>query len=221
MNKGVQAVMNLITIFVLLASLVLVPAVSIAQIPEEVNYQGYLTDAGGPVNGFFDVFFQIFDSSVDGNSLWSETQNIEVVEGIYNVTLGAVSPLNITLDAAVWLQVAIDENGSATIEPLEILSPRQKFSAVPFAINAHRLDGLDSTDFAASTHEHNGSEVSSNMVSQFRIDSAIARDSEIMPEVLLNDGPNSGLNADLLDGKHASDFGDIQAVRAGSGINVL
>jgi hypothetical protein len=39
-----------------------------------------------------------------------------------------------------------------------------------------------------------------------QIPSLIARDSEIMPKVLANDGPGSTLNADLLDGLHASSF---------------
>ncbi|MBC8414012.1 right-handed parallel beta-helix repeat-containing protein [bacterium] len=217
MNKAMKALVALL----IAVSLFLSPAISSAQVPQTINYQGYLTDdLGAPVNGFFDVFFELYDSETLGASQWSETQNVEVIQGVYNVTLGQINPIAVSMSSTLWFEVAIDEDGSTTIEPGEIMSPRQKLSAVPFAINADRLDGLDSADFAASVHEHGGDEITTGTIDQFIIDSAIARDNEIMPTVLANDGPASGLNADLLDGKHASEFGDIQAVRAGNGINV-
>ena len=52
----------------------------------------------------------------------------------------------------------------------------------------------------------NANNLSSGTVPEARIDAAIARDSEIMPAVLANDGPGSGLDADLLDGQHAAAF---------------
>jgi hypothetical protein len=52
----------------------------------------------------------------------------------------------------------------------------------------------------------NGGNIASGIVSEARIDVALARDSEIMPAVLANDGAGSGLDADLLDGLSASAF---------------
>lgn len=55
-------------------------------------------------------------------------------------------------------------------------------------------------------HSHSGNDITSGTVAEARIDTAIARDNEIMPTVLANDGDSSGLDADLLDGQHASAF---------------
>jgi len=46
----------------------------------------------------------------------------------------------------------------------------------------------------------------SGLASDVQIDSVIARDAEIMPTVLANDGAGTTLDADLLDGQHASAF---------------
>lgn len=59
---------------------------------------------------------------------------------------------------------------------------------------------------ARSDHTHSGADITSGSVAEPRIDPAIARDSEIVPIVLANDGAGSGLDADLLDGQHASAF---------------
>jgi len=74
------------------------------------------------------------------------------------------------------------------------------------AINADMVDGKHDSDFAAVSHSHSGSDITTGTVAEARIDTAIARDSEIMPTVLGSDGPGSGLDADLLDGQEASAF---------------
>ncbi len=77
---------------------------------------------------------------------------------------------------------------------------------VPEAGDADTLDGMDSTAFAAASHTHDGGDIVSGTVGEPYVDSLIARDDEIVPTVLANDGAGSGLDADLLDGKHASAF---------------
>jgi hypothetical protein len=46
-------------------------------------------------------------------------------------------------------------------------------------LNADQLDGEDSTQFADATHSHSGADITSGTVAEARIDSAIARDSEV------------------------------------------
>ena len=65
---------------------------------------------------------------------------------------------------------------------------------------------LADVSYAATAHTHNGSDITSGTVAEVRIDPLIARDSEIVPTVWANDGTGSGLDADLLDGQHASSF---------------
>jgi len=73
-------------------------------------------------------------------------------------------------------------------------------------LNADLLDGQHANAFAASGHNHSGADITSGTVADARIDSTIARDSEIMPTVLANDGAGSTLDADLLDGQHGSAY---------------
>jgi len=57
-----------------------------------------------------------------------------------------------------------------------------------------------------SDHVHSGADITSGVVAEPRIDAAIARDSEILPAVLANDGAGSGLDADLWDGLDSAAF---------------
>jgi hypothetical protein len=66
--------------------------------------------------------------------------------------------------------------------------------------------GIDAAGFAGAQHTHKGEEITSGVIDEARIDGAIARDSEILPALLAADGPDSGLNADTLDGLDSASF---------------
>jgi hypothetical protein len=72
--------------------------------------------------------------------------------------------------------------------------------------NSNLLDGLDSTDFASSSHTHSVADITAGTVAEARIDALLARDAEVFPIVTGSDGTGSGLDADLLDGTDASAF---------------
>ncbi|HUT53750.1 MAG TPA: hypothetical protein VM658_10180 [bacterium] len=99
-----------------------------------INYQGRLTDAAGvSVSDTVDIIFQIFDAPTGGTLLWQETQaNVLVSQGIYNVLLGSVTPLDPDIFGAVPLYLRIRVNG-------ELMIPRARITSVPYAIKA---DGL-------------------------------------------------------------------------------
>jgi len=73
-------------------------------------------------------------------------------------------------------------------------------------LDADTLDGMESSAFLTGAHTHSGSDITTGTVADARIAFTIARDAEIMGEVLAGDGPGSGLNADMVDGTHASGF---------------
>jgi hypothetical protein len=75
--------------------------------------------------------------------------------------------------------------------------------------NADMLDGLDSTDLAASVHAHSGADITSGTVLSARIDALLARDAEVFGIVTDADGTGSGLDADLLDGMSAAAFAQV------------
>jgi len=70
-----------------------VGAVSAA--PNLISYQGNLNDGiGEPVNANVAFVFSIYDAPVDGIPLWTENQSIEVINGIFDVQLGADTPIS-------------------------------------------------------------------------------------------------------------------------------
>jgi hypothetical protein len=96
-------------------------------------------------------------------------------------------------------------------------------------VDAETFDGMDSTAFAQSAHNHSGGNISSGTVSEAYIDGSIARDSEVtnainthtaiagahhsrytnaeaVAAILNADGSGSTLDADLLDGQNSAAF---------------
>jgi hypothetical protein len=67
----------------------------IAQAPDSLSFQGYITNPGGvPINnaGGASMIFTLYEGSSD---IWSEVQpNVPIQDGIFNVLLGSVSPLD-------------------------------------------------------------------------------------------------------------------------------
>jgi uncharacterized repeat protein (TIGR02543 family) len=99
--------------------------------PAVVSHQGFLTDAAGqPLNGTAALSFSVFAAASGGAALWTETRAaVPVVDGVYSVELGAITPFPSTLwdGSDRWLEVTA--NG-------ETLTPRQRVTSVPYALNA-------------------------------------------------------------------------------------
>ncbi|MGB9561676.1 MAG: hypothetical protein ACPL6C_02575, partial [bacterium] len=101
----------------------------IGGIPKFINYQGKLLDSSGVgVNGVMEMTFRLYNSDTGGTILWEEGRNINVVNGLFSVVLGEITGFD-TLDfnTPYWLEISV--NG-------EVLSPREKFTAVPYAFRA-------------------------------------------------------------------------------------
>jgi len=135
-------------IIMLLIMVIVFPNAGYTQIPQTVSYQGYLTDSGGipadTAGGTIDVQFSIYNVLSGGSVLWTDMQAVTVSQGVYSVTFTGLGGL--TFNVQYYLEVAIDEDASGTIEAAEILTPRQPFAAVPYALNAERVDGIDSSN---------------------------------------------------------------------------
>jgi hypothetical protein len=122
----------------LLLILFLTAALAGAQVPKTISYQGLLVNAAGLVpNGSYKATFTLYDASVAGVALWTETQTVSVLAGgVFNANLGAVTPLNLNFDKPYWLGIAI--NGSAE------MMPRTAFTASPYSLmslNTQKLQG--------------------------------------------------------------------------------
>jgi hypothetical protein len=100
-----------------------------------VSYQGTLTNqTGDPLNATVTMQFALYDAASGGNLKWgSETQSVPVTNGLFNVLLGSVTPINPSnLTGDLWLDIKV--NG-------EQLTPRESIAGVIRAVMAERADG--------------------------------------------------------------------------------
>jgi len=130
-------------LFVLLITYHLPLITCYSAIPQQINFQGRLTNAQGtPLSGNYKFVFSIWDTGpgTGGTGLWSETQdNISVTNGVYSVTMGTATPIPTSVfDGSVrWMEVAVTVAGGGSPETL---SPRAAFVSVPYSYRAERSD---------------------------------------------------------------------------------
>lgn len=108
--------------------------------PGQVNFQGVLLDdTGAPVSGSVNFGFALFDAATGGTGLWSENQaGVAVTDGMYSVALGSVTPLTAGIlgAGAIYLEISVEG---------EILSPRQRLLAVPYALTTAEAENVAGT----------------------------------------------------------------------------
>ena len=113
-------------LFVLLGMLLLV--LSFADVPHLISYQGMLTDtkSGEPMTGYHKLEFKLYTSESGFDRVWSEFHSdVFLNNGLFNVMLGSVAPLDIDFSEQYWLEVIVDG------VPLE---PRYELGASPYAL---------------------------------------------------------------------------------------
>ena len=125
----------------LLCLILLLAVFAHAQTPNTISFQGNLTTPGteNPIaDGTYSMDFELFDDV--NNPMWSETQpTVQVTNGLINVLLGSVTPLQIDdFYQPLYLQITIDG---------ETLTPQIALQAVPFAQTSKAVVGTDSIVF--------------------------------------------------------------------------
>jgi hypothetical protein len=155
-------------------------------VPHLISYQGALSDGNGnPINGTKNITVKVYSAASGGTAIWTEAyNNLAVANGVFTVLLGSNSPLPDTLFDAPnrWLEINVEG---------VTLTPRQQFTSVPYTLNAEKLDGQDSSEFAAASHAHAGSDITS-----------------AVPTATIAMTATYAMDASLLDGKHASELGE-------------
>ncbi len=171
----------------LIIFLIALTSTSAWAVPDRINYQGKLTDAGGvALDGTYSMRFYLFDAEIGGSQLWNapdgEEQSVLVGEGIYNVQLGSDEALNAAIfsNDEVWLEIAIYNADTTT---WETLSPRQRITSTAYAFvaenadNAATLEGMAAGDFAPIGHDHDSEYVNegqpNSITSAMIIDSTV------------------------------------------------
>ena len=135
-------------VLALVAGVALVPGVAGA-VPSTMNQEGLVLDQGEPVGGQTRLTFSMWDAADGGNRLWTETHDLELVDGYYQVALGRFNGLTGVFDGADrYLGISVD--GAAE------LAPRQPVGSVAYSLqagtaeragDANLLDGIDSSKF--------------------------------------------------------------------------
>ena len=90
-----------------------------------IGYQGRLTNPEGePLNGSYNLLFQLFNAPSRGTKLWEQPENgVQVQGGLFTVQLD-VDPGHFT-GQGLWLAITV--NG-------QLLSPRQELLPAPYAL---------------------------------------------------------------------------------------
>lgn len=134
-----------------------------AEVPLELHYNGYLTNAVGEAVDCpdaiqcttpFDMTFRIYASSEGGEALWEELYpGMSIFGGSFHAILGSITPVDAELlDGSVWLAIKVNEHPE--------MLPRQKVASSAYAIragsaeeaaesaNASQLGGVDASEYA-------------------------------------------------------------------------
>lgn len=111
-----------------LLALLCITSALLADIPRLISYQGVLTDeVGAPVqDGEYPMTFQLFDTAAGGTHLWFENRPVTTVNGVFDILLGEVNPLNLAFDRSYYLQTVFEGN---------VLSPRTLLTASAYSLN--------------------------------------------------------------------------------------
>ena len=123
---------------ILLGLGLLLPSLAVAQSPDLLTFQGRMLDSSGQeLEGRHTMVFSLYDSLDGGNALWTETHEINLSQGAFATSLGALSNLDSArLDQGDrWLGIRIAG------EPE--LSPRTPLGQVPYAMLAKSASTLD------------------------------------------------------------------------------
>jgi hypothetical protein len=198
----------------------MVAAISLLAFPARaispyINYQGMLTDdAGNPLTGDYEMNFLIYTVASGGTAEWSETQDVKVTDGIYNVKLGAVTPFPAALFVkynTLFLEVEVKEPSAPT---WDTLTPRQELTSTAYAATAAVAEGVVNAgittvmieDGAVDSQKLHNNAVTGTKIADGTVTHIDMQDGAALAEILDNDGSGSGLDADRLDGKEASGF---------------
>jgi hypothetical protein len=184
-------------------------APSYGQIPRTLSYQGVLADSlGNPKPDGVHVFtFSLFVDSTGGNPLWSEQKTVALKRGLFSVVLGSGTafPDSVRFDRQYWLAIACDRCGD--------MFPRLPLTAVGYSIRAVHADTAGYARSSPPSAFADSTRIAGNVAEGAITNTEISDTAKISPAKILgtawtsaNDGAGSGLDADLLDGKHASDF---------------
>jgi len=87
-------------------------SISSAEIPGSINFEGFLTESGSPIDETVKMTFSLYNSESTESPLWVQSQVVEVKKGMYSIVLNSF-PNKVLLGAQYYLGVEVGtEHGS-------------------------------------------------------------------------------------------------------------
>lgn len=127
-------------------------------INQQINFQGKVvnkTTGTNVVDGSYTFVFNMYTVSSGGTSIWTESKSVTVTNGIFQTNLGDTTALPGSVDFNTdTIYLGINYNGDGE------MSPRIRFTAVPYAFNAAKVAGLTVTNTTGTLTIANGKTVS-------------------------------------------------------------
>ncbi len=104
-----------------------------AQIPETLSYQAMLAGATGKAlpDGQYQLTFTLYDTAMAGQALWTESQMVEVKDGIFEAILGSNNGLKVPFDKPYWLGIKVGSEAE--------LTPRTRLTATAYSLHARTV----------------------------------------------------------------------------------
>jgi len=111
------------------------------ELTDSFTYQGRLTDNNQPASGAYDFRFIAYDAETGGDQvgLTVTKDDLAVSAGVFTTAL-SLGPDAFNGDAR-WLEIAV--RPGASTGTYTVLSPRQPISAVPYALYAKTVGGIE------------------------------------------------------------------------------
>ncbi|MCP4703469.1 MAG: hypothetical protein GY865_02570 [candidate division Zixibacteria bacterium] len=122
------------TISLLVLIMIFTASLLAVEVPNIINFQGYLTNGSTPLDGSFELTFKIYDVPTGGTELWTETRTFDVSDGYYSILLGEVTPIDISFSGNAWIGVQITGQSEMT--------PRYQIASMPYAYVAKHADSI-------------------------------------------------------------------------------
>ena len=118
---------------VMAVAAICVSSISLAQAPDSLSFQGFVTDPGGvPINHpGVSIRFRLYEGST---KVWGEVQpSVKIEDGVFNVMLGSVKPIDtLRFDRPMALRIKVGTDPELT-----------PYTPLAAAAYAKALPGLD------------------------------------------------------------------------------
>lgn len=140
MQSGITACRRFLSVAHALALGICLVAAPLAAQTTAFTYQGQLFDALEVANGPYDFEFRAFDAESGGAQVGATSSHaaVDVVNGQFSVEVDFGA--GVFTGAPVWIEIAARPAGGGAYA---LLSPRQRVTPAPLALEADKVDGFD------------------------------------------------------------------------------